>query len=125
MKIRFAICLILWCATAACAATFYASPNGTGDGKALTSPGTVSAAIAACPTGGTVQLADGTYTGASGMIALTAKVNVVVRAANEGKVLIDGEGAREPIRVELCQGVVIEGIDACNSSGNVVSVQWS
>ena len=107
------------------AATYYAAPGGTGTGKTIGSPTTVAGAIAMCPTGGTVELADGTYVGSAGMIYLLGKVNITVRAAHDGQVWIWGRGETKPVHVDTCRGVTIEGINASASKDTVVDVLHS
>jgi hypothetical protein len=121
---RFASVMLMVCVLAvpALAATYYAAPGGTGTGKSIDSPATVVSAVALCGSGGTVQLADGTYTGASGMIYMLGKVNVTVRAAHDGQVWLDGNGQNQPVRLDTCRGVTIEGINASRSNVSVVDV---
>jgi hypothetical protein len=125
--LRFMSAVLLVCilAVPALAATYYAAPGGTGNGKTVDSPATVVSAVALCGSGGTVQLADGTYTGAASMISLVAKQNMVVRAEHDGGVLIDGQGKYQPIRLEQCVRVTVEGVDACNSDEAVVETRHS
>ena len=103
-------------------ATWYAAPGGTGNGVSTTQPASVTFCIAKSQTGDTVTLADGVYTGPAGMIALADKQGLVVQAANDGKVQIDGEGKYQPIRLSDCTGVIVEGVNACRSVGTVVEL---
>jgi hypothetical protein len=45
---------------------------------------------------------------------------ITVRALNEGQVLIDGQFVRTPVRLDGNNWFLIEGINARNSSGNVL-----
>ena len=50
---------------------------------------------------------------------------ITVRALNDGKVLIDGQGSRHPVWLARVDYFVIEGINACRSNGSVVSLGYS
>jgi len=123
---RFASVMLMVCilAVPSLAATYYAAPGGTGTGKSPDSPATVVSAVALCGSGGTVQLADGTYTGPASMISLAAKQNMVVRAEHDGAVLINGEGVRQPVKLDRCVSCTVEGLDACNSNQAVVEAVY-
>jgi len=124
--LRFASVMLMVCVLAVpvLAVDYYASPAGGGTGKSADSPTTVAAGIALLKSGDTLVLLDGTYTGPASMLYLAGKQNVVVRAANDGKVLIDGQGARQPVKLENCVRMTVEGIDACNSNQTVVEIVY-
>jgi hypothetical protein len=65
------------------------------------------------------------------MIAPTSPVSgspnspITIRALHEGRVLIDGQGKQAPIHLLRADWLVIEGVDACCSSGTVVGIDHS
>ncbi len=107
---------------------FYASPDGTGTGRSASSPFLVSRFWALASPGKTLCLVDGTYTGSEGMILPPQNLNgsegapITVRAANDGRVLINGQYGLPPVQLLHNDWFVVEGIDACCSSGTVVAV---
>jgi len=107
-------------ASAAC--DYYAAPVGGGNGQSQASPFTIADFWAVAAPGKTLCLLDGTYTGSGSMIDPpddlkgSATAPITVRALNDGRVLIDGEGARRPIVLYRNDWFVIEGINACRSS---------
>ena len=75
--------------------------------------------------GSVLCMLDGRYTGGDSMILPPSSLKgsssggrIVVRALNDGKVLIDGEGAREPVK--LGAWFHLEGVNACCSRRSVV-----
>lgn len=111
--------------------TYYASPTGTGTGLSQNSPFKISNFWPLAQPGSTLLLLDGVYTGANSMIdppdnlSGTAGNPITVRAMNDGAVRIDGEGARQPVNLSYNNWFVLEGFNANNSSGSVVSVGYS
>jgi hypothetical protein len=109
--------------------THYASPSGSGNGLSATSPFTVSKFWAAAAAGKTLCLLDGTYRGSSSMITPPSGRNgaagkpITVRALNDGKVLIDGEGVRGPVVLNDNDYWVLEGFNAARSIGTVILVK--
>jgi hypothetical protein len=55
----------------------------------------------------------------------TAGRPITVRAVNDGKVLIDGEGARSPVRLDYNDYFILEGLNASRSGGTVVLISHS
>ncbi|MGC9317467.1 MAG: hypothetical protein ACP5KN_05455 [Armatimonadota bacterium] len=122
------ICGLMLCVSSATrAATYYASPDGGGDGGEQT-PFQVADFWQFARPGDTLVLLDGTYTGEQSMIdppegtAGTADAPIAVQALNEGRVLIDGESRLHPVRLYRCEHVHVEGLNACRSRATVVSV---
>jgi hypothetical protein len=74
---------------------------------------------------------DGVYTDAKSMIAPSSPVSgspnspITIRALHDGKALIDGQGKQWPIHLLHADWLVIEGVDACCSSGTVVGLSQS
>jgi hypothetical protein len=107
--------------SAARADTYYASPDGGGDGSTAESPFRIAEFWDVAAPGDTLLLLDGTYTGADSAIAPPEGLSgvegqpITVRAQNDGKVLLDGGGAREAIHLSGNDWYVIEGMDACCS----------
>lgn len=127
-----ALCLTLALGSSvAIAATKYASPTGGGDGSSVGSPTTVSAGLALLSAGDTLYLLDGTYTGASAMIAPTTGLSgssgspITVAALNDGQVTINGQGVRVPIKLRTNNWFVVQGVNAHNSSEDVVQITGS
>jgi hypothetical protein len=80
------------------AKTYYASPQGGGDGSAPENPFVIARFWDVAKAGDTLVLLDGTYAGAESMInppkglSGDKETSITVRAMNDGKVTIDGEG---------------------------------
>jgi hypothetical protein len=110
---------------------YYASPTGTGNGLSATSPFKISSFWPAASAGKTLCLLDGTYTGYGSMILPPQRLNgasgspITVRALNDGKVLINGQGGQLPVQLYYNDWFVIEGINACCSGGAVVALSHS
>lgn len=124
-------------AHAASNCNYYASPTGTGNGLSSATPFKIKSFWSVASPGKTLCLLDGTYRGLDSMIdpwqsALsfgtprdlsgTSGNPITVRALNDGKVTIDGEGVRPPIRLRNNSWFVVEGVNAHHSGGSVVSV---
>ena len=116
----------------------YAAPTPTGTGTTCTqaSPCTVATALGQVAAGGTVNLLDGTYQGATSMITLpagksgTSNTNrITIRAINDGAVLIDGQNARgavvfnEPVGSNTNNFITIEGINAKEGTCNTITLR--
>ena len=101
---------------------YYASPTGTGNGLSASSPFRVSSFWPVASPGKTLCLLDGTYSGDASMIlppqglSGTSGLPITIRAVNDGKVLITGQGQPRPVRLSYNDWFVIEGINACCSS---------
>lgn len=95
--------------------TYYASPNGGGDGRSPDSPFQIVQFWPVARPGTTLCLLDGTYRGSNSMLrppstfAGTASQPITIRALNDGKVLIDG-GTSRPVDLQGSWGV-LEGIN--------------
>jgi hypothetical protein len=109
--------------------THYASPSGTGNGLSAASPFTVSKFWNVAASGKTLCLLDGIYKGSSSMITPPSGRNgaagspITVRALNDGKVLIDGQGVRGPVVLNNNDYWVLEGFNAARSLGTVILVK--
>ena len=113
------------------AATYYASPQGGGDSTSQANPCLVMEAIPKLQPGDTLLLLDGTYVGDESMLRVTepirgtAEAPILIKALHDGKVTIDGEGARLPVQLYKTEYVHVEGINACRSKMTVLSVSRS
>ncbi len=114
--------------SAAAACTHYASPAGGGNGLSTASPFKIANFWPVAAPGATLCLMDGQYTGASSMINPpqnlrgTAAAPITVRALNDGKVTINGQGSYMPVLLQYNDYFVLEGFNARSSVGNVVSL---
>jgi hypothetical protein len=126
-----ALLLVLGGAARAAKCDYYASPTGTGNGLSASSPFKVSKFWTVASAGKTLCLMDGTYTGSNSMILPpwglggASGLPITIRAANDGKVLITGQGSSRPVRLVDSDWFVIEGINACCSSDTVVELEHS
>jgi len=81
--------------------------------------------------GDVLVLLDGLYQGPSSMVNPPAGLcgqagaPITIRAMNDGRVRIDGQGRHVPVRLEGNDYLVIEGMDACDSSTTVVQLSNS
>ena len=116
---------------AAGACTHYASPGGTANGSSASLPFKIANFWAVANAGSTLCLLDGQYTGSSSMInppqnlSGTSSAPITVRALNDGKVTINGQGTYQPVRLGYNNYFVIEGINARSSVASVVSISNS
>jgi len=105
---------------------YYASPDGKGNGLSMNSPFLVSGFWSYARPGKTLCLLDGEYTGSQSMIAPPPRIGgrfsqpVTVKAYNDGKVLINGQGKHIPIELKFNDFFSIKGVNACNSRSSVV-----
>ncbi len=110
------------------AADYYASPAGGGDGSCAESPCLIAEGVSKLQPGDTLLLLDGTYSGDKSMLRVaepvqgTPEAPIIIKAVNDGKVLIDGESLRYPVQLYQTQYVQIEGINACRSKLTVYGV---
>jgi len=127
--IALTISLGLWFSTALIAqtnCTYYASPDGGGDGINLSSPFQIANFWSVARPGYTLCLLSGRYTGQQSMITPppyvdgTADGRITVSAISDGSVLIDGEGYLQPVLLETNDYWTIEGINAANSGYDTV-----
>jgi hypothetical protein len=118
-------------ANAGAACTHYASPTGTGNGSSAAQPFKIVNFWAVAKAGFTLCLLDGVYTGSASMIDPPDNLRgassnpITVRALNDGKVKLDGQGARAPINFYLNEWFVVEGVNACCSNIDVVHIGYS
>jgi hypothetical protein len=110
---------------------YYASPKGGSSGASASAPFRISNFWNVAQPGKTLCLLDGSYRGADSMVAPGADVPglsgtrdnpIIVRALNDGAVTIDGQFARIPVRLKGNSWWVIEGINAKNSNGPVLTI---
>ncbi|HWP58320.1 MAG TPA: hypothetical protein VNL14_10560 [Candidatus Acidoferrales bacterium] len=127
----FALAAWAGLANAASSCTHYASPAGGGNGSSPTSPFKISNFWSVAAPGATLCLLDGQYTGSASMIKPPQKLNgtsaapITVKALNDGKVTIDGQGALTPVSLYYNDYFILEGFNARNSSSSVISVSYS
>jgi hypothetical protein len=111
--------------------THYASPTGIGNGSSVSQPFKIASFWSVAQPGHTLCLLDGQYTGSASMInppqnrSGTASGRITVKALNDGKVWINGQGSNIPVRLSYNNYFVIEGINASNSVSTVVSITHS
>ena len=116
---------------AAASCTHYASPSGTGNGSSSSQPFRIANFWSVAKPGHTLCLLDGQYTGSASMInppknlSGTSSARITVRALNDGKVRINGQGSYYPVQLSYNNYFVIEGINASNSAASVVSISYS
>lgn len=115
---------------------YYASPAGKGNGT-YSSPFQIADFWKVAKPGDTLNLLDGHYTGATAMItppqnlAGTASARIVIRAVNDGKVDIDGQGQYAPVILSFNNYFTLEGFNAHNAGDptsinvSVVTVSYS
>ncbi|MPZ76506.1 MAG: hypothetical protein GEU77_08270 [Deltaproteobacteria bacterium] len=113
------------------ACTHYASPTGTGVGTSSNSPFKIANFWPLAKPGYTLCLLDGKYTGSASMINPpqnlngTASARITVRALNDGKVTINGQGSLMPVRLYRNNYFVLEGFNALDSKNSVVAIEGS
>ncbi len=109
--------------TAASAADYYASPDGTGDGLSVESPTTLSGAFAlATENGDIIYLLEGTYAYTS-TITITNAISVVGITGNPNDVILDAQNKCLALKVNnsgalLSSVTVTRGAYAASSSEN-------
>lgn len=106
---------------------WYASSTGSGSSCAETAPCTIQTWLSDAGKrvpGATLVLEDGTYTGASGRVDIpdawlgTAAQPITIRARNDGRVLLNGQGAR-PVNLRGGYGV-LEGVNITEGDNHAV-----
>jgi hypothetical protein len=113
------------------ACDYFASPSGRGDGSSPARAFRVNSFWKYARPGVTLCLLDGKYSEADSTITPPKDLGgrdgapIVVRALNDGKVLIDGQGARRPVYLYQNDWFLIDGINACCSSASVVEIARS
>jgi hypothetical protein len=115
----------------ASSATYYASPQGKGDGASADTPFAVSRFWKKSQPGDTLVLLDGVYTGPDPMINPprglhgTPAAPITIRAANDGQVTLDGQKWNNPVLLRENDWFVVEGINAHHAKATVVEVSRS
>jgi hypothetical protein len=109
------------------AATYYASPSGSGTTCSSASPCALNYTInTRAVAGDAVLLKDGIYTGTNYMIVPTksgtAGNPITIKAENDGKAIIDGQATRIPCDINGKSYIDLEDLKFTNSSGSVVVV---
>ena len=108
---------------------YYAIPNGAGGSGSAIYPFRIADAWSVIRPGDTLWLLDGVYTGSNSMIhppagvAGTPDARITIKAVNDGKVLIDGEGIQtRPVHLTWSGNdyFTIEGINASNGLNYVI-----
>lgn len=111
------------------AATYYASPSGSGSTCSDPSPCTTAGGVAKLTPGDTLILKNGTYTGASGMLSVTktgtAGSRITIQAETDGSVTLNGQAANVPIDIVDSSYVTVTGINAYNSSSDTCKIRGS
>jgi hypothetical protein len=112
--------------------THYASPTGSSGntGTSQSSPFRPADFWAVATPGKVLCLMDGTYTGSAflirpGSIAGTSANPIIIRALNDGAVLIDGQGSTQPVFFNGTSFVTLQGINARNGHFGVLYFQNS
>lgn len=125
-------CALLGLLTGEAVATeYYASPAGGGDGRSQNSPFRIADFWPVAKPGDTLLLLDGRYTGEMSMINPPEGLKgepgkpITVKALNDGKVEIDGEGQRVPARLYHNAWFILEGFNAHHSSHTVALISRS
>ena len=113
---------------AAASCTHYATPSGTGNGTSASQPFKIANFWSVARPGHTLCLLDGQYTGSASMInppdnlSGTSSARITVRALNDGKVWINGQGKYYPVQLYYNNYFTIEGVNASNSAATVISI---
>lgn len=104
--------------------------QGTGDCSSEANAGLLLTCVRTLVAGDILEVADGTYTGTNGTIIPnsgqngTASAKITVRAETDGGVFLNGQGTGGVrIRLENNDHWIIEGINAANSTGDVIALQ--
>jgi hypothetical protein len=109
MGVPISFWIALFMSPSADAATYYASPTGSGSTCSQASPCAPEQFFRMAVAGDTLNLLDGTYKGAAYMLAPgivkpglsgTAGNRIIVQAVNDGAVTIDGQFAHHPFYVD-------------------------
>ena len=113
------------------ACTHYASPTGTGVGTSSNSPFKIANFWPLAKPGYTLCLLDGKYTGSTSMInppqnlSGTASAPITIKSLNDGKVTINGQDIRTPVRLFYNNYFVLEGFNARDSVNTVIMLARS
>ncbi|MDP6779841.1 MAG: hypothetical protein QGI83_23995 [Candidatus Latescibacteria bacterium] len=112
----------------ATARTYYASPEGGGDGLSAESAFRVGDFWGLAAPGDTLVLQNGLYRGEDSMLDPPKGLSgapgrpIAIVAANDGEVEIDGEGTHNPVMLRDNDHFVFEGFNAHNAKQSVVTV---
>jgi len=110
---------------------YYASPTGSSNGLTETTPFKIADFWSVAGPGKTLCLLDGTYIGGSSMITPPQNLNgvagypITVKALNDGKAIINGEGNRRPVNLYYNNYFILEGFNAHDSNQDVIQVARS
>lgn len=122
--------LLLMCSQTM-AATYYASPNGRGDGSLQSTPFKIENFWDVALPSDVLYLLDGIYTDSGSMICPPSNVDgtkdrpITISALNDGKATIDGKFSNTPVKLYENDWFVIEKINICNAgSKNNGRVLW-
>lgn len=111
--------------------TYWVSTTGTSNTTcSQTVTCNTAAAIALVGAGDTINVLDGTYTGALNMITITSKSGtptsrITFKAVNDGKVLFDGQRARYPFITVSMSYWDFSGFNVAHSIGDGILIQTS
>jgi hypothetical protein len=134
--IRFSFIALAWMlviqgTSVGATCTHYASPTGTGIGTSSAQPFKIANFWPLAKPGYTLCLLDGQYTGSASMInppqnlSGTASSPITVRALNDGKVTINGQGSLNPVLLSYNNYFVLEGFNAHHGKASVVQLSNS
>ena len=113
------------------AATWWASPTGSGNGQSPSSPFRIHNFWSVVTPGDTLWLLDGTYTGAQNMLTPPAGLSgnssgrIMIKALNDGAVHIDGQWLNEALYLNNNHWFQIEGINFSRGLGSTLTIQNS
>jgi hypothetical protein len=135
MPIILALLMLLW-SEATQAATYYASPSGSGTTCSSGSPCTTSTGLnnagglGKLQPGDTLILKNGTYTGSSGMLFVNnidgnSSQRITIQAETDGSVTLNGQAANVPIDIVDSSYVTVTGFNAYNSSSDTCKIRGS
>jgi hypothetical protein len=134
IRFSFLVCawvIVVQSTSSAGTCTHYASPTGTGTGTSAAQPFKIAKFWPLAKPGHTLCLLDGQYTGSASMIhppqnlSGTASAPITVKALNDGKVTIDGQGTSTPVRLYKNNYFVLEGFNARDSKESVIAINGS
>jgi hypothetical protein len=108
---------------------YFASPTGTGNGLSPSSPSKIANFWSVASPGKTLCLLDGKYVGSQSMIdppdylSGTAGSPITIRALNDGRVTIDGQGTLQPVLLRYNDYFVLEGFNVHSSRDDVSVIE--
>ena len=107
------------------ASTYYMATNGSdSNGGTSAAPfGTFSKAMGVLTAGDTLLIKDGTYyQSLTVTVSGTAAAAITIKAVNDGAVIVDGQGTREPLKIAGRSYINVEGIVFRNAVYDLVKV---